>query len=379
MRFASRNNLREGNIMRATRRRHLLGLVAAVLVLWPAVAGAQVSVLFTWNQPNIQSFYLSDFDPSDTAVHPDLFTLQILNSTGLDQVISLRFYILAGMGGATQLVTASTDPFTLGAGGLMVTNRDLSQVGQDYTLSDYDVDTDAAEEIVNQLLETGVLPSDTYTFRLEVYSEVEALMGSGEYALVVSNPSRVDLFGPGGEFGGTLPVIATSNPQFFWSSDAMGGTASTRFSLKVVRVDDATSGEEAIDGFAVWQAAVTDQTTTIYPASVEAIPLEAGSSYAWQVTRIVETSGGEREIESEIFWFKLEDPAGGIFGASVDEEVAAMLQQIASLQGVGSEIEGFTPIGTVLVDGRPVNLNGLRELLRRILSGEIQVTSIIIR
>lgn len=365
--------------MRATRRRHLLGLVAAVLVLWPAVAGAQVSVLFTWNQPDIQSFYLSDFDPSDTAVHPDLFTLQILNSTGLDQVVYLRFYILAGPGGATQLVTASTDPFTLGAGGLMVTNRDLSQVGQDYTLSDYDVDTDAAEEIVNQLLETGVLPSDTYTFRIEVYSEVGALMGSGEYALVVSNPSRVDLFGPGGEFGGTLPVIATSNPQFFWSSDAMGGAASTRFNLKVVRVDDATSGEEAIDGFAVWQTAITDQTTTIYPASVEAIPLEAGSSYAWQVTRIVGTSGGEREIESEIFWFKLEDPAGGVFGASVDEEVTAMMDQIMTLQGVGTELEGFTPLGTVLVDGRPVNINGLRELLKRVLSGEIQVTSIIIR
>jgi hypothetical protein len=365
--------------MRATRRRHLLGLVAAGIVLWPAVAGAQVSVIFIWNQPDIQSFYLSDFDPTNTSAHPDLFSLTLVNTAGVDQTIYLRFLIMAGATADIQLASAQTDPFVLDAGGLTVSNRQLSETGRVYTLSDFDVNTDEAEKIVNTLLETGVLPSDTYTFRIEAYSQAEVLLSSGEFALVVSNPSRVDLLGPGAEFGGILPVIATSNPQFFWTSDAMTGSQTVRFQIKVVAVGDAATAEEAMQGFASWQKEVQDQTTVVYPASVEAIPLQAGQTYAWQVSRIVTTSGGEREIESEIHWFQLQDLSAGLTGASVDEEVAAMIAQIQSLQGVSQQMDGFTPMGTVLVDGKPVSLNALQPLLARILSGEIQILSLIIR
>jgi hypothetical protein len=119
--------------------------------------------------------------------------------------------------------------------------------------------------------------------------------------------------------------------------------------------------------------------TAIYPSSVEAIQLEAGASYAWQIIRYVETSSGTVDIESPIFWFKMEDPAAGVVGASVDEEVDQMIDQIQEMQGVGDQLEGYQPTGQVIVDGQPMNLNALRNLLEQILNGQLQVGTIIIR
>lgn len=195
----------------------------------------------------------------------------------------------------------------------------------------------------------------------------------------MSNPTRVDLVGPGDEFGQTLPIVATSTPQFFWSTDASAIGINTRFQIRVVKVEAASSAEEAMSAFAVWEDEIDNQMTAIYPSSVEAIQLEAGASYAWQVKRYVETSSGTAEIESTIFWFKIEDPAAGVIGASVDEEVDQMIDQIQEMQGVGDQLAGFQPTGQVIVDGQPMNLNALRNLLEQVLSGQIQIVTIIIR
>ena len=134
-----------------------------------------------------------------------------------------------------------------------------------------------------------------------------------------------------------------------------------------------------MQGYAVWEASVENQTTEIYPSSVAAIALDPSATYAWQVKRLVETSSGTQELESQIFWFKMEDPESGVVGANVDDEVSQMIDQIQDIQGVSGELEGFTPTGQVLIDGRPVDLNALRELLELVLGGQLQITSIIIR
>ena len=366
--------------MRAGARHRLVSLLVLGVGIWPALASGQAAVFITWNQPDIQTFYLSDFDPSDTSAHPDLFTVTITNTAGLDQTIFLRFFIFSGAGAALEILSAKSNDFVLAPGGLVVSNRELSNVDRPFGLADYSVNTETAEAITDKLLETGLLPSDIYTFRIEVYNSATAgLLSSAEHAVVVSNPTRVDLVGPGAQFGGTLPVVAIPTPQFFWSTDALDPLLTARFLIKVVRLQESASAEEAIQGFAVWEAEVTDQTTAIYPSSVEAIALEPGATYAWQIKRLIDTSGGIREIESEIFWFKMEDEASGIVGAGVDEEVDAMIDQIMSLQGLSQELEGFQPTGQVLVDGRPVSLNALRSLLERVLAGTIQIATIIIR
>jgi hypothetical protein len=364
--------------MRAAARRRLLSLLVLGACLWPVVASGQASVFITWHRPDIQTFFLSDFEPSDTSVHPDLFTIIITNTLGTPQLVKLRFFISVASV-IDPLLSAESNEFTLDPAGLTISNRELSDPDRPFGLQEYTLDSDAAEDLFGTVLETGLLPSDTYTFRIEVYGPTGLLLSSAEHPLVVTNPSRVDLIGPGAQFGGFLPVVAISTPQFFWSTDALDPALTANFMIKVVRVEEAASAEEAISGFAAWESGMDNQTTTIYPASVEAIPLEPGATYAWQIKRLVDTSGGIRELESDIFWFKMEDEASGIFGAGVDEEVTSMLDQIIELQGLTSDLEGFHPTGQILVDGRPVSLNSLRNLLERVLAGTLQIATIIIR
>ena len=366
-------------------RRLLAGVLIAVGVLSASAAQAQVSVVITWHQPDIRSFYLSDFSPTDTGSHPDLFTVGLVNSGGVPVSVELELEIRRE---TSVLLQARTGAFTLDPGPRLLTNRELPRTEQEYTLKDYEI-TDTAENLAERTLQTGLLPSGRYTFELRAFAGgTQSLLGSGNHVITVSNPSRVDLIAPGSSFGATLPVVATLNPQFFWTSDALepGTTAAgqptllaARFRLRVVKVDDASSGEEAIQRFPVWEQIAEGRTNEFYPSSVQAIPLEPGATYAWQVERLVVTSGGTREIESDIYWFQIEDPGAGVFGAGVDQEVQNMMEQISDLQGMGDQLKGYQPAGQVLVDGVPVNTNALKELLARIVQGQVQVTSIIIR
>ena len=366
--------------MRAGARLRLLSLLVLSACLLPAAAGAQVSISLVWHQPDLQTFYLSDFDPSDASLHPDLFTVSLINTAGVDTTIYLKFYIYFGATSDTRLLEAKSDPFVLGPGGEVFTNRELTNDQQPFGLVEAIFDEEAAGDLAETALETGLLPSNTYSFRLEAYSyPAGVLLNTAQYVLTVSNPTRVDLIGPGASFGGVLPVVATPNPQFFWSTDASAATLLKRYLIRVVRVQESGSAEEAIQGFATWEGEINDATTAIYPSSVESIPLEPGATYAWQVERLVETSSGVARLESEIFWFKMEDQNSGFSGSSVDEEVDAMINQIAGLQGVSGELAGFRPTGQVLVDGKPTDLNSLRGLLEQVLNGALQIATIIIR
>ncbi len=358
------------------------------LLLAPLAARAQVNVVFIWHQPDMQTFYLADFfdmaqESVDTSQQPDLFTFQLINTLGIDQLVSLRLTLRVEGLDIDELGWVQTNLFTLEPAGLTINNREFSAEGQPWTIdgdkSGYD--EDVAEDLTDTILQTGLLPSDTYTFKLEVYDQYDQPIpgGSSSYSLIVSNPSRVDLVAPGAEFGSTLPVVATATPQFFWSTDAAATGLTQRYTIRVVKVEDSASAEEVMQGYANWEAVIEDKTTEIYPSAVNAIALDPGATYAWQVIRHVTTSGGTIDLESEIFWFKLEDQSGGVIGATVDEQVNQMVNQIQDIQGVGSQMEGYEPTGQVFIDGQPVDINTLKDLLEQILNGVVQISSIIIR
>jgi len=356
------------------RRRLLVGLAAAAC-LWSVEAHAQVQVDII-PTGSIETFYLSDLDPLQTGNASDFFLVRLTNSTGAAVTAYLEFELSSNNYGI--LGTGATEPFSLEAGVTEFGNTDLTSLGQEYSLQDYDINTESAEELGERILDSGVLPSDTYTFTLKLYSG-GLMQDQATWVRPVINPSRVDLLAPGAEFGGVLPVVASETPQFFWATDALSDALDARFRIRVVEVENATTAEEAMQGYAAWEEVVPNanspqSTSAIYPAGVSALALQPGATYAWQVVRLVETSGGTRELESEIFWFKMEDVSAGIMGSSVQEEVQNMMEQILGLQGMEDELEGFTPTGTVLIDGRPVDINTLGELLQKILTGQLTVT-----
>jgi len=378
--------------MSAGLRRYFAVGVAAMMVLLPSVGQGQVSMVFTWNQPDMQTFFVADFidlaqETVDTSTHPDLFTAILTNTSAVTQQVAVRITFSVenlSAGGLPEtidgLAWVQTTLFDVDAGAPRVfSNRDLAQQGSDIGIENSDYNADATDELQDLILQTGLLPSGRYIFDIELLDSGLQVISTQQIIRWVSNPTRIDLLGPGAEFGQSLPVVATSTPQFFWSTDAAATGISTRFQVRVVKTEGASSAEEAMSGFAVWEEDITDQMTAIYPSSVSAIQLESGVTYAWQAKRYIETSSGTVEIESPIFWFKMEDPSAGVVGATVDEEVNQMIDQIQEMQGVGSQLEGFQPTGQVIVDGQPMNLNSLRNLLEQVLSGQLQVGSIIIR
>jgi hypothetical protein len=378
-------------VMSAGPRRYLAVGAFALLLCLPSVGRGQVALDFTWNQLDMQTFFVADFidlaqETYDVSSHPELFTAILTNTSGVSQYVAVRITFGVENLNAGNLAESypglamiETTVFEVPATGRIFTNRDISDQASDIGILDSTVDEDATGDLKDLILQTGLLPSGRYIFDIELLDAERQLIQVLQRTRWVSNPTRVDLVGPGDEFGQTLPVVATSTPQFFWSTDATASTINTRFQIRVVRVEDATSAEEAMSAFAVWEEEVTNRMTAVYPSSVDAIPLEAGASYAWQVLRIVETSSGSVDIESPIYWFKMEDPAAGVIGASVDEEVDQMIDQIQEMQGVGDQLEGYRPTGQVIVDGQPMNLNALRNLLEQVLNGQLQIGTIIIR
>ncbi len=369
------------------------GLVAALQLL-PSQGRAQVIVTFIWHQPDMQTFYVADFidlaqESIDTSMMSDLFTVVIRNTSVIAREVSLKVTLRIGNLAALQLsgntlAWAQSQPFTLEAlEELHVSNRDLGKEGSRFSIdsgkSGFDETT--GEELQDLILQSGLLPSGTFIFDVAILDESDQPIpgASFTHSIIVSNPSRVDLVGPGTEFGGSLPVIATDTPQFFWSTDASATGLTLRFRIRVAKVEGAASAEEAMQGYATWEKIVENQTTEIYPSSIEAIALEAGQTYAWQVERLVETSSGTHELQSDIFWFMLENPSAGFVGVGIEEEVSTMIALVQDLQGLSSELEGYQPTGMVLVDGKPTDLNALRNLFEQVLSGQIQIATIIIR
>jgi hypothetical protein len=272
-----------------------------------------------------------------------------------------------------QIFVGTTDPFVL-QGVRRITNRDLTRRGSDVAFDDYDVgDIDA-------VVETGRLPAGTYLVTATVRTPNGVSRGSGNLRLVVGAPTRIDLIGPGVRVGDAPQIVTTPSPRFLWTSDgASSGLGTATYALRVVRADGAASAEEAMQGFASWQT-VTSQTSAIYPGSAAALPLEAGGTYAWQVTREVRTSDGAERIESPIYWFTMAASASGNtgVGSAADRAMRSRLEQLYRALGL-AELLGYYTVTGLTVDGRGLPVDGVEELLAAIVAGEVPLISIRVR
>jgi hypothetical protein len=161
-----------------------------------------------------------------------------------------------------------------------------------------------------------------------------------------------------------------------WSTDAQAPGALYR--LRVVRVDGASSAEEAIQGNASWET-LTPATTEFYPASSAALRLEPGAVYAWQVTREVRSSSGVERVKSPVFWFRVGGPGNQFAGGGIDESVRLRILEMLRKLGLGSELQGFRPVRATLADGRILSFETLEELIAAIASGQITLVSLRVR
>lgn len=338
-----------------------LGLACA-MALVPATASAQVQVSIRRLAP-VEAIYLADLLPGRAGARPDLLGITLV-SQGTATVV-LEVTVAREDPSPVEFFRGTTDPFTV-QGVRHVTARELSTDGADAAITDYAVNDDVLGDAGFQ---SGRLPAGTYVFTVTARSSEGGTMDSDELRITVGASARVDLLAPGAPSdAGPPPLVPGPTPRFLWSAD--GAQSNARYRLRVVRVDGEGSAVEAIQSaFPVWEA-TTSLTTAFYPASAQAIRLEPGGTYAWQVMREVGTSGGDELVESPIYWFRID--AAGAPAGEVDPQFAILLRAL----GLSPELDGFTPVGARLSDGRVIPLAELQSLLAAIAGGEVPVLSV---
>ena len=342
---------------------------AAALIVCAAPAAAQVQVTLRPLAP-LEAFYVADLLPGSPGVRPDLIGITLLSPEHAGQTVSLEIVVARESPSPVEIFRGTTGPFVLQEAARHLTTRDLIARGRDVSITDFTVNEEALEGPAR----SGRLPAGTYRFTVRVRGGGGEALDDDELRLTFTAPSRVELLAPGAPADQPPPVVPGPTPRFLWSAD--GEAPAARYRLRVVQVDAAAgSAVEALQaGFPAWEATVAG-TSAFYPASAEALRLEPGATYAWQVTRELRSSGGTDVVESPIYWFRV----GGAGGPS-PAAGALGLRFAALLRALGlSELTGFTPVGATLEDGRVIPLDALEALLAAIEAGEVAVLDVRVR
>lgn len=351
--------------------------------LWPsfvltlpflAIAGsasAQVQVSIKTLYP-VETIYIADVTPNNASAHPDIFDITLINGSTGNQTVVLQLSVARIQPTRAEIFQGTTNPFVLNVPVRHITNRELFGHG-DAGITDYSIATDAIADIRDQVLQTGRLPAGSYLFAADVRTPQGVALGHGELRIDIGNPTRVDLLSPGRRFGESPPTEQPTGLRFLWTSD--GSAAGSQYRLRVVRVETATSDDEAMQGNASWET-TTPATSEVYPASAVALRLEPRATYAWQVTREISSSSGVERVKSPVFWFRVGGPGSQTAGGGVDETVRLRVEELLKKLGLSSELNGFHPVSAMLADGRVLSFETLDALIAAIQSGQVPLASI---
>jgi hypothetical protein len=257
------------------------------------------------------------------------------------------------------------------------------------------IDISKFEDLLSAVVTTGKLADGNYTFRVLVRSgpssDEGSLIVTDEVieTIVVTTPTSLNLLGPGGALADSSQnVIFSPYPIFQWETEPCSGCESY---IRIAKFDSEShsSPQEAIQGVTTlpmdqtkgWEP-VGFATNFQYPLS-DAIDLEPGQTYVWQVQKKLPTTEGAESFTSPIFAFKLADltdtPSAGF------DVMHPVLQQLMELMGEGQfrayfgpegDLSGFDPSGTYVINGMEVSVDEVFRVLRQFSEGSTSIISI---
>ena len=292
--------------------------------------GGAVNVILTIIP--VQTLYLSDLDPNNPADNPLLFSISLYND---NQQRNLRVqYILSNDEFGT---VGTADKFFTNMPPLGVETFDNRQFDQ-YNLNP------SSPALLNVAASTGVMPAGAYTYTVLVYDENGNVIAQDEGVNVFTNESTIiDLIGPGMPLGQSPEMVAMTTPFFQWFSTL------SNFHFALYEVNQGQqSANDITANLPVYEESGLSASFLQYPPSAEL--LEAGKTYAWQVTAPLQGSQGTQTVYSEVFWFEVGDGSGmgsNLSALEVNPEVA----NLRTGQGYQFQAVGYNQ------NGEPVTLN----------------------
>ena len=402
-------------------RKKLLRCTGSLLSLVSMLSAQSVKLMDDPGFVSYATYYISSIDLSTGASDVQFFGFRMTEESGkytsledpeyqvwasLEFEVSLLSRSL-GITEPTTVIKMQTAPFQMKAD-LRISNTSLSI--QTTSLFDMavppnevpltgrlieSIDISKFEDLLSAVVTTGKLADGNYTFRVLVRSgpssDEGSLIVTDEVieTIVVTTPTSLNLLGPGGALADSSQnVIFSPYPIFQWETEPCSGCESY---IRIAKFDSEShsSPQEAIQGVTTlpmdqtkgWEP-VGFATNFQYPLS-DAIDLEPGQTYVWQVQKKLPTTEGAESFTSPIFALKLADltdtPSAGF------DVMHPVLQQLMELMGEGQfrayfgpegDLSGFDPSGTYVINGMEVSVDEVFRVLRQFSEGSTSIISI---
>lgn len=263
------------------------------------------------------------------------------------------------------------------------------------TLGEFDVDLNAVENLENQVLATGKLPSGVYQF---ITTGIEILPNGQEggtvrdqnenHTLIITNPTTLELFFPGRSVSETtIEEIATTFPYFQWQSDV--NPLDADYNIYVYEkypedetVQDVLSHPPMLNIVRYqpnfFQYPLESSPTLLSGTAVGPVRLlENGKIYYWYIESVIPTGTGDYVIQSDVFRFKITDLTET---ANYAPQILALLEQILGpnywpvLQQLRDD--GFEPNGKIFLEKNEIDINELLIILGKLTRGEAEVKNV---
>lgn len=380
-------------------------LTILLIISWTISASAQVTVTHSFvNNSAFEVFFLKDFDINSPASGPPIFLLAIKNDTQQRCVIiDLK---LKRKTDVSSLFEGETIPFDLDSNEILplTSNQIITNTGK-YRLDDFRINREDIEELLDNILATGKLPSDIYTFKVEVKDVACRLCpqqvncdndNQGQvsdpvtFDIRVSNPKRVDIIGPGNPVTGSVrdcERIFSNLPQFRWASrmkifrfilaeyapgeDPENALNNEPRFTRIFVIGNGSRPANLAAGDLGFNDGIEQLPSNAfqYPASGTSLPLKPGKTYVYQLVGLVNSSSGFFTTPSEIYCFKI--PQLGQLGAGRQQFELILRSLLESdyekLFGENGELAEYQPRGMTM-DGKEVTLTEILTRLQQLKS-----------
>ena len=229
-------------------------------------------------QVPVEQLTIADFDVNHFESRGLLFTVNISNPGPSPVDVQMNVILMIQLATGEDFQPAAimkTEPFSVPAPGMTVTNLDLGQ-SKEIRFESFEIIDAAQDAIEEQTLSSGLLPAGVYTFRFSLENCAEA--APVDVVIRLGNPSRVELISPrNGEGVSQFPFF-----EFYHEG------RSAR--LTVAELNPGQTPENAIDRDPpMMQVDLATERSYLYSGGR---PLEQGKSYVWRVQTLTRVAGG---------------------------------------------------------------------------------------
>lgn len=328
--------------------------------------------------PSGSVIFLSDLNITTSGILSNL--VQVTISANPQTNVTLAFAFESDKFG--RILEATSKPFLLN-GSLTFDNRVFASGG---SFNNIQIDQFRAfriNDLIEEITRTGRLPDDQYRFVLQLLPTNPSIPSDQvTVPLDISNPTTLSLVSPGGVAGGgECYELFTTLPLFQWDSNA------DRFEITICEQlptnstpEDIMQNQPRVQMTLVSGINFVGKPSFLYPAS-GVFPLQEGHTYYWQVNGVVDSPSGQVRLPSEIWCFSVASLGNPGTGLSAQQLLNALTNALGggdfdALFAAGGPLEGYSPTGVMIVDGKRVDMAALMQLLNQFKAGSRKVKGI---